>query len=156
MSDLSRSIENVSLASCFFQCCMMLFNSTSDPDPVVAQAAWHMNVMLHLFSMASIFLNSNFRGTRIHLYPMISGFVMYSLALFFGIFEEITYYYYYLCVLISILLVFFFGTTNYYQNFEPSGSRRFKVGCVMTSLKAGNRVTVYYPTPAEDKTPCGD
>jgi hypothetical protein len=136
----------------------MLFNSTTDPDPLAAQAAWHMNVMLHLFSMASLFMNNHFRGTRIHLYPLISGFLFYSLAFFFGIFEEITYYYYYLSVLISMLLVFFFGTTNFYHSFEPSGSRRFSVGCVITEMKgaAGNRVTLYYPTPAGDSTPCGD
>jgi hypothetical protein len=135
-----------------------MFNSASDPDPVQAQAAWHMNVMLHLFSMATLIMNNHFRGTRIHLYPLLMGFIIYSIAFFFGVFEEVTYYYYYLTVLISILLVFFFGTTNYYNNFETSGNRKHKVGCVMTSMKgaSGNRVTLYYPINKDDKTSCAD
>jgi hypothetical protein len=54
----------------------------------------------------------------------MSGFLFYSLALFFGIFEEVTYYYYYLMVLISSVLVFFFGTTSFYTGFELSGSQQ--------------------------------
>jgi hypothetical protein len=54
--------------------------------------------------------------------------------------------------------VFFFGTTNYYNNFETSGNRKHKVGCVMTSMKgaSGNRVTLYYPINKDDKTSCAD
>lgn len=78
--------------------------------------------------MASLFINSRWRGTRIHLYPLLSGFVIYSLAFFFGAYEEIAYYYYYLMVLLSVVISMFFGTTDYYRGFELSG-RNFDVGC---------------------------
>jgi len=71
--------------------------------------------------MASLYLNHRQRGSRIHLYPLLSGFAFYSLAFFFGVFEEITYYYYYLTLLASIMLSIFFGSTNYYDSFETSG-----------------------------------
>ena len=56
------------------------------------------------------------------MYPLILGFTLYSLALFFGIFQEIGYYYYYLMVLSSLLLSYFFGPGNdYYNSFQLSG-----------------------------------
>jgi hypothetical protein len=110
-----------------------------------------MAVMLHLFSLGSLLINNYFRGTRVHLYPLLMGFALYSLAFFFGVYEEVTYYYYYLMCLLSLLLSFFFGTTNYYSSFELSGSHKHRVGCVQTSLKGGsqNRVMIYYPTPKD-------
>ena len=58
------------------------------------------------------------------MYPLILGFSLYSLAFFFGIFEEIAFYYYYLMVLASGVLRLFFGTTEYYRGFELSGGRK--------------------------------
>ena len=159
-SSSSHLIESVSLATCFFQCFMLLFSGSSSDaaDPMAAQASWHMSIMLHLFSMATLLMNNHFRGTRIHLYPLLMGFVIYSIALFFDVYEEITFYYYYLTVLISILMVVFFGTTNYYSQFETSGARKHSVGCVTATMKgaAGNRVIVYYPCGKDDKTKCAD
>lgn len=108
--------------------------------------------------MATLFLNNHFRGTRVHLYPLLMGFAIYSLAFFFGIFEEITYYYYYLTVLISMLITFFFGSTEYYNSFETSGAHKFKVGCLMTAIKGGsaNRVMIYYPTSKDDNAHYSD
>lgn len=110
-----------------------------------------MSVVLHLFSLASLFLNHHYRGTRIHLYPLLTGFALYSLAFFFGVFEETAYYYYYLTLLTSMVVSFFFGTTNFYDSFEPSG-RKYQVGCIMTEMKSGtqNRVMIYYPTSKDD------
>ncbi len=72
------------------------------------------------------------------MYPLIMGFAVYSLAFFFGVFEEITYYYYYLMTMISVIVTFFFGSTNYYDSFELSGSHKHRVGCVQTALKGGS------------------
>jgi hypothetical protein len=100
---------------------MLLFLNPYDSDPVISQAAWNMSAMLHIFSLITLLMNNYFRGTRVHLYPLIMGFAIYSLAFFFGIYEEITYYYYYLMCLVSLLVTFFFGTTDYYNKFELSG-----------------------------------
>lgn len=151
-SSSSQLFEIVAIGSCFIQCCMMLFNGSSDSsDPDQARAAFHMTIFLHLFSMASLILNSYHRGTRIHMYPLVMGFTLYSMALFFMYMEEIAYYYYYLMVLTTMVITYFFGSTNFYNDFETSG-RNDTVGCVITSLKVGgNRVSIYYPTPKNDK-----
>ena len=122
-SSASHLLEIVALGSCFVQCCMLLF-LTSDEN-------FHLSAMVHLFSLASLLMNNHFRGTRIHLYPLIMGFALYSLAFFFGIFEEVAFYYYYLTVLFSMLISFFFAT-DYYASYELSGARVNNVGCLMT------------------------
>jgi hypothetical protein len=125
---------------------MLLFSQQDSPDPEVARASWHFAIMLHLFSMLSLWVNDRWRGTRIHLYPLMMGFAAYSLAFFFGTYEEMAYYYYYLMVLMSILLTLFFGTTDYYSNFELSG-RNYDVGAQLVTMKSGgNRVMMYYPS----------
>lgn len=115
---------------------MLLFNgSNSSNSPAEAEAAFHFSVMLHLFSMISLIVNNYVRGTRVQMYPLIMGFALYSLAFFFGIFEELAYYYYYLTVLVSIIITYFFGSTDFYSSFEPSGgfgTDQHAVGCVIT------------------------
>lgn len=102
-------------------------------------------LLLYFFVFLNLIVNNHFRGTRIHLYPLMTGFSLYSLALLFGIFEEISFYYYYLTTLVTMVIAFFFGTVDYYQSFETSG--RYKAACVESVTKAsGNRLFIYYPT----------
>lgn len=101
--------------------------------------------MLYVFVLANLLLNNHHRGTRIHLYPLVAGFICYSVALLFEFLEEIAFYYYYIMTLLSLMLVYFFGSLDFYNNFELSG--RFAVGAVLTATKAGNnKVLIYYPT----------
>ena len=84
------------------------------------------------------------------MYPVISGFAFYSVALLFQYMLEITLYYYYLTCLISIALVYFFGSYDQYSNFEPSG--KYAVGCVEAQTKiCQNRLLIYYPTDKRTK-----
>ena len=71
-------------------------------------------LLLYFFVLINLFMNNHYRGTRIHLYPIMMGFSLYSLTLLFGIFEELAFYYYYLTTLVSIVIVFFFGSVDYY------------------------------------------
>ena len=102
---------------------MILFTGGSNAswESEEGAAAFQMCVMLHLFSMVALFLNNYLRGTRIHMYPLMMGFALYSLALFFGIYEEIAYYYYYLTLLVSLTINYFFGSTEFYNSFATSG-----------------------------------
>jgi hypothetical protein len=106
-------------------------------------------LLLYFFVLINLLVNNHFRGTRVHLYPLMSGFALYSLALLFGVFEEITFYYYYLMTLGSMMVAYFFGTVDFYQSFETSG--RYRAACKEALTKVnGNRVFIYYPT--EKKT----
>lgn len=149
---MSQLFEYIALASCFFQCCMLLLLDPYHPDPETARAAFHWSIMLHLVSLLTLYMNARQRGTRVHLYPLLSGVAVYSLAFFFGIYEEITFYYYYLTVLCSLVVSLFFGSTSYYESFEMAGST-YEVGCTTVQMKAGgqNRVTIYYPASKDDK-----
>ena len=150
-SSSSQLLEYVVMASCFTQCFLLMLNSEDRADMELATASFHMSLMMHIFTLLAVVINMYWRGTRVHLYPLMMGFILYSLAFFFGIYQEITYYYYYLTVLVSIAVSFFFGSTDYYTSFETSGQKN-KVGCIMTSMKVGgNRVMIYYPTPKNSK-----
>jgi len=138
----SHLLEYIALGSVFSHCCVLLFEQDLPLDT---------KLLLYVYVLATLFVNHNFRGTRVHLWPLMTGFGFYSIALLFGIIEEIAFYYYYLTCLGAIVLVYFFGSAEFYQGFATSG--RYKVGCKETSLKVGgNRVLVYYPTEASDSS----
>lgn len=99
-------LEYVALASAFIHCCIMLFQGHDAPLEI--------KVMYWAFVLANLLVNNYFRGTRIHLWPLISGFAFYSVALLFEYLEELTYYYYYLMTCLSIMLVYFFGSSYQY------------------------------------------
>ena len=99
----SHLLEYIALACSFFHCFILLFN----PDPPL-----EFKVLLYFFVLLNLFIAHYFRGTRVHLWPQMSGFAFYSVALLFEFLEEITLYYYYLTTLISIMLVYFFGSTT--------------------------------------------
>jgi len=70
--------------------------------------------------LAIAVLNSQMRGTRLHLYPFVSGLAFYGIALLLDILEETIFYYYALATWASILLVAFFGR-EFYSGFELTG-----------------------------------
>jgi len=132
----SHLLELIALGSCFFHCCLMLFEQDF---PIETK------LLLYLFVLITLVINNHYRGTRVHLWPLMTGFGFYSFTLLFGILEEIAFYYYYLTTLISVVIVYFFGSSEFYQGFAVSG--RYSVGCKETSMKVGgNRILIYYPT----------
>ena len=102
----SYLLEYIALASSFSHCFIMLFN----PDQPI-----EFKLILYVFVLINLLISNHYRGTRVHLWPQLSGFALYSVALLFETLEEITIYYYYLTTLISIMLVYFFGGTYQYS-----------------------------------------
>ena len=117
----SQLLENVALGSTFFHCCLLL---------LLEDSPFELTLLLYTTVLISILINNHYRGTRVHLWPLISGFSFYSITLLFGILEEMAFYYYYLTCLISLMIVYFFGSVEVYQGFVPSG--RYSVGCKET------------------------
>lgn len=137
ISTNSQLMEYIALTSSFIHCCIMLFLYSED--------ILELKLVLYAFVFANLAISHYYRGTRIHLWPLIFGFSCYSVALLFETLEEITFYYYYLMCLVSIMLVYFFGTSEFYSKFELSG--QYAVGCIQTETKIGaNRILIYYPT----------
>ena len=77
ISSSSHILEYIALGSAFFHCCMMFFNS---------EVPLELNLLFYTFVLANLLINNYQRGTRVHFYPLISGFALYSVALLFGIF----------------------------------------------------------------------
>ena len=103
-------------------------------------------ILVFIFTVTTLVINHCYRGTRIHLWPLIFGFFLHSISFIYDIFNDLTFYTYYLTVLASLMMVYFFGSVENYQSFVPYG--RHAVGCVETVTKVtGNRVLIYYPTP---------
>jgi hypothetical protein len=135
----SHILEYIALSSTFFHCCLMLFESDFPMET---------KLLLYFFVLMTMLVNNYFRGTRIHLWPLSTGFGFYSFTLLFGILEEVAFYYYYLTCLISIMLVYFFGSAEVYQGYATSG--KYQVGLKETQTKVGgNRILIYYPTDSK-------
>mmetsp|Transcript_8722 Transcript_8722/g.14795 ORF Transcript_8722/g.14795 Transcript_8722/m.14795 type:complete len:163 (+) Transcript_8722:106-594(+) len=108
-------------------------------------------LMLHLYTS---------KGVRMHLMPLVSGFLGYTFGLSFLIFEETLYYYYALTTLLSLMLMIFFGHQNYYESFSSDRGCINQVGCKVARLEAlpfqkeggGIRVFAYYPTFVADES----
>jgi hypothetical protein len=132
----SRLLEYITLSSALLQCFAL---------QIIDEEAYEMQGIFYVFVLANMLLNNYYRGTRIHLWPMIIAFAIYSVALIFGMFLTVTYYSYFLMTLLSSVLIYIFGNPEYYTKFEPSG--QYAVGCIDTSTKMGqNKVLIYYPT----------
>lgn len=132
----SHILEYIALGSCFFHCCLMLFESGFPMET---------KLLLYFFVLTTLLVNNYYRGTRVHLWPLVTGFSFYSFTLLFGILEEVAFYYYYLTTLVTLMIVYFFGSSEVYQGYAVSG--RYAVGCHETQLKiGGNRLLIYYPT----------
>jgi hypothetical protein len=129
-------LEYLTVGSALLQCCAL---------QVIDDEAVEMQGVFYVFVLINMLINNYYRGTRIHLYPMVIAFFCYSVALIFGILITITYYNYALMTVISCALLQVFGNPEYYAKFVPSG--KFAVGCVDTLTKMGNnKVLIYYPT----------
>lgn len=131
----SHILEYIALGSAFFQCCLIFLAGDLETE---------LELMIFFFVLITLLVNNYYRGTRVHLWPLITGFSFYTFTLIFDIMVDFSYYYYYLTCLISLMIVYFFGTVENYQSFVPSG--RYSVGCKETITKiSGNRVLLYYP-----------
>lgn len=102
----SHILEYIALGSTFFHCCIMLFQNDF---PIETK------LLFYFFVLLTLFVNNYYRGTRVHLWPLVTGFFFYSVTMIFGIMEEIAFYYYYLTTLISLMVVYFFGSVEVYQ-----------------------------------------
>ena len=104
-----------------------------------------MQAVFYVFVLANMLLNNYYRGTRIHLWPMVIAFIFYSIALIFDTLTGLTYYNYFLMTVISMVMLQIFGTPDQYSKYSPSG--KYAVGCFDTVTKINSsRVLVYYPT----------
>ena len=101
----SHLLEYIALGTTFMHCCIMLFQQEFDMET---------KLLLYFFVLITLLVNNHYRGTRIHLWPLMTGFSLYSITLLFGILEEMAFYYYYLTCLTSLVVVYFFGTVENY------------------------------------------
>lgn len=108
----SLILEYIALGSSFVHCCLLLFKDELNFETIL---------LLYFFVLINLVLNHCYRGTRIHLWPLISGFSFYTIYIIFSLFEDISFYYYYLTTLVSLMTVYFFGTIENYQGFKPYG-----------------------------------
>lgn len=101
----SHILEYVALGTCFMHCCILLLNSDL---PMEAR------VMIYFFVLFTLLVNNYYRGTRIHLWPLIVGFFLHSVSLLYGILADFSFYCYYLSCLTSLVTAYFFGTIENY------------------------------------------
>jgi hypothetical protein len=101
----STLLEYIAIGSAFIHCCILLFKDELNFETIL---------LLYFFVVGNLLVMNWFRGTRIHLWPMVSGICLYSIFIVFDILEEVAFYYYYLTTLGSLALLYFFGTTNNY------------------------------------------
>ena len=110
-SSNSHLLEYITLGGTFSHCCLMLFNGGAADLPI------EVKLLFYAFVLANILILNHYRGLRIHFYPVLMGFSLYSVALLFEYLEEIAFYYYYLTCMVSIVLIYFFGTADFYKGF---------------------------------------
>eukprot|EP00347_Sterkiella_histriomuscorum_P003348 403364636 len=135
MRTFSKYQEYIQLGSSFFQCCLLFLSGPMEIE---------LELLVFFFTLFTYLISWYYRGIRIHLWPVVTGFSFYTFTLIFPIMVDLSHFYYYLTCLISLMIVYFFGSVENYQGFVTSG--RYQVGCKETQTKvSGNRVLIYYP-----------
>ncbi len=101
----SLILEYIALGTTFAHCCILL---VADDMPIESK------IILYFFVLTTLLVNNYYRGTRIHLWPLITGFSFHSVSFLYNILVDISFYYYYLTCLASVIIVYFFGTVENY------------------------------------------
>ena len=128
----SIHLEYLFILCCVLQCMLNLLNDYSEEENKLSHYTYFQRILIYSPIFSVFILMYMQRGIRVHLMPASTGFLSYTYANTFLLFEETTFYYYVLTTGISFVLFVFFGRHTYFESCNDDTN--LQIGCKICYL----------------------